>query len=253
MAAKILLVDDNKVRRDSLQAILTLKGQFGVEAANCAGAIFLLATNKYDLILLDVTLPDKSGFRVLQTLREKHLSGKVIVITGTVEVEKEIMSSTPGAGDYIVKPYNPKYLLMSIEHVLSDQSQPGHKLQIIKAGDFIKSTPTGDLDLMASKQGFAEIAATGADLHDYTVLIDLRDVKSSLTTSQIYELAAELVTYGSTFRRKTAVLARDNKNFDQATFFETAAQNRGFRVKAFTVFEDALVWLSIITQSTEDQ
>ena len=97
MPAKILLVDDNKDRRDSLQVTLVSKGQFVVEAADCANASSLLAAKKYDLILLDVTLPDKSGFRVLQTLREKNLSGKVIVITGTVEVEKEIMNSTPGA------------------------------------------------------------------------------------------------------------------------------------------------------------
>ncbi len=251
MAAKILLVDDNKDRRDSLQVTLIANGQFVVEATDCANAVSLLADKKFDLILLDITLPHKSGFQILQTLKEKHLAGKVIVITGTVELEKAIKSSTPGAGDYIVKPYNPRYLLMSIEHVLSDQSQPGHKLQIIKSGEFIKSTPTGDLDMKASTQGLEHIAAAGAHLQDYTVLIDLREVVSKLSTADIFELAYGLAKYGETFRRKTAVLSQADEDLQKARSFEDAAQKRGFSVKAFTVFEDAMLWLSNITPRTE--
>jgi hypothetical protein len=74
-----------------------------------------------------------------------------------------------------------------------------------------------------------------------------------LSTTDIYDLASELVKYGKTFRRKTAVLARDDEDIDQAKFFENVAQNRGFNVKTFTVFEDAITWLSCITQLTEDQ
>jgi len=102
--------------------------------------------------------------------------------------------------------------------------------------------------MKASKQGLAQLAATGTDLQDYTVLIDPRDVKSRLSTTDIYEFASELVKYGETFRRKTAVLARDDENIDQATFFENVAQNRGFKVRAFTVFEDAITRTSDISE-----
>jgi DNA-binding response OmpR family regulator len=253
MAAKILLVDDDKDRRDSVRVILKTGGYVVVEATDGENALSVLASETFDVILLDMTLPDKTGFLVLRFLKENHVASKVIVLTGTLAVENAVKRATPGARKYVSKPYDPEHLLKSIGHALSDRSQTNLKLQIIEAGAFIKSTPTGDLDLMASKQGFAQIAASGADLQDYTVLIDLRNVKSLLTTSQIYGLASELVTYGKTFRRKTAVLARDDKDFNQASFFETAAQNRGFRARAFTVFEDALVWLSNITEPTEDQ
>jgi DNA-binding response OmpR family regulator len=253
MAAKILLVDDEKDRRHSVRVILTSGGYDAIEATDSENAISVLANETFDVILLDITLPDKTGFRVLRFLKENHVVSKVIVLTGKLAVENAIRSATPGAREYISKPYDPEHLLKSIGHALSDRSQTNLKLQIIEAGAFIKSTPTGDLDMMASKEGLAQIAASGEDLQDYTVLIDLRKVKSLLTTSQIYGLASELVTYGKTFRRKTAVLARDDKDFNQASFFETAAQNRGFRVRAFTVFEDALVWLSNISQPTEDQ
>ncbi len=252
MAAKILLIDDNKSRRSSLRLVLMSNPEFTVEAVDCSSAISMLGDVSFDLILLDVTLPDKSGFRVLEFLRENHLAGKVIVITGTVELENEIKSTTPGAGDYITKPYNPRYLLMSIEHVLSDKSLTSLKLQIIKAGDFIKSTPEGSLDLKASTKGLAQIAAVGSRLHDYTVLIDLRDVVSRLSMADTFDLAFGLSKYGETFRRKTAVLARADQDLKQARLFEEVAQKRGFSVRAFTIFEDAMFWLSNITLVTED-
>jgi len=252
MATRILLIDDIKERRDSLRATLVSNAQFTVEAADCTDAISRLKTDNFDLILLDVTLPDKSGFRVLEFLREHHLAGKVIVITGTVELENEIKGSTPGAGDYITKPYNPRYLLMSIEHVLSDKAPSSLRLQIIKAGDFIRSTPAGELDTKGSTAGLDQIAAAGSLLHDYTVLIDLRDVISRMSMSDTFDLAYGLSKYGETFRRKTAVLARADEDMKQATLFEEVAQKRGFDVRAFTVFEDAMYWLSNITLVKEN-
>ena len=107
--------------------------------------------------------------------------------------------------------------------------------------------------MKVSKQGFAQIDAAGNELQVYTVLIDLRDVKSYLSIANIQELASDLLNYGATFRRKTALLVRADRDIDQARFFEMAAQNRGFDVKTFTVFEEAIIWLSSITQLTEDK
>lgn len=252
MAANLLLIDDNGDRRDYVRTILKSKSSLVIEAADCATAISLLASETFDLILLDITLPDRSGFRVLQFLEKNHIASKVMVITGTVGVANVIRTATPGAREYITKPFNPDDLLKSIEHILSDRVQSNLKLQIIKAGDFIESSPTGDLDLKGSKEGLAQIAALGSDLQEYTVLIDLREIKSQLTTSQIHELGTDLSQYGDTFRRKTAMLVRPDKDIVQAKFFEDVAQNRGFSVRIFTVFEEAIRWLSEITPVTED-
>ncbi len=253
MASKILLIDDNKNRRESVQVILVSSGSLVVEATDCANALPLLTSEKFDLVLVDITLPDRSGFRVLEFLEKNHIAARVMVITGTVGLANVIRDATPGAREYLTKPYNPDNLLQSIKHVLSERSEINLKIQIIKAGDFIKSTPTGDLDMKTSKEGLAQIAATGMDLQNYTVLIDLREVKSRLSMIDIFDLAYELVQYGETFRRKTAVLARDDKDIGQARFFEDAAHNRGFKVRTFTVFEEAIIWLSRITQPKEDE
>jgi DNA-binding response OmpR family regulator len=253
MAAKILLIDYDKNRRQSVRSILKSSDYLVVESHDYEHALTSLADDKFDLILLDITLPDKSGFQVLAFLEKNHIASKVMVITGAVGLANVVRNAIPGSQEYITKPSSPDDLLKSIKHVLSDRAQSNFKLQIIKAGDFIMSTPKGDLDMETSMQGLAQIAATGTELQDYTILMDLRDVRSRLSTAQIYELASKLATYGKTFRRKTAVLTRADEGFDQATFFETAAQNRGFRVRAFSDFEDALVWLSNIAQLDEDQ
>ena len=252
MAAKILLVDNDKNRRDTVLVILKKCVSLVVQAVDGENALALLAKRKFDLILVNITLPDTIGFRVLEFLEKNHKDSKVMVITGTTGIANINISATPGAEESITKLYNPDDLLKSIEHVLSERSHSNLKLQIIKAGDFIKSTPSGDLDMNASEQGLKEIASTGTDLRDYNILIDLREVKSRLSSPDIYVLASRLAKYGETFRRKTAVLARGDEDFDQARFFENIARKQGFNVKAFTVFEDAIIWLSSASQIVQN-
>jgi DNA-binding response OmpR family regulator len=253
MATRILLVEDDKDRRESVQELLKPSGYLVIEAADHKKALSLLASEKFDLVLLDITLPDKSGFGVLEFLEKNHIASKVMVVTGTVGLANVIMSATPGTQEEVTKPYAPADLLKSIEHVLSEKSQSNLKLQIVKAGEFIRSSPTGDLTMKVSKEGLEQIDAAGNELHDYTVLIDLRDVKSQLSIANIEELASDLLNYGATFRRKTALLVRDDKDIEQARFFEMAAQNRGFTVKTFTVFEEAIIWLSSVREVEGDQ
>ena len=253
MNSRILLIDDDRNRRDSVRIILNSNKQLLTEAVDCAESLHLLAKEKFDLILLDITLPDKSGFRVLEYLEKNQIASKVMVLTGRVGVANVIRNATHGAREYMTKPFDSHDLLKSIGHILSEQAHSRLKLQIIRAGDFIISTPAGALDLKISREGLEQIATTGTDLLHYTVMIDLRDVKSSLSTTDIYELACELINYGKTFRRKTAVLVRADKDIDQAMYFQDLAQNRGFSVKTFTVFEEAIIWLSSVLQLSENK
>jgi DNA-binding NtrC family response regulator len=116
---QILLVDDDDEVRVVVGTILKSHGYDVAEAHNCDTALRLLGSSGFDVVLLDITLPDNSGFRVLEFIKENRLSSKVIMITGTIGLENAIKSATLGAKDYIAKPYNANYLLKSIEHVLS--------------------------------------------------------------------------------------------------------------------------------------
>ena len=117
--AKILLVDDDDDLRDVLQIILESGGYHVVESRDCTTAIRLLKEERFDIVLLDIGLPDGSGFNILEFVKESCPSSKVIMVTGTVGLANAIKSATLGVSDYITKPFTPHYLLRSIDHALS--------------------------------------------------------------------------------------------------------------------------------------
>lgn len=120
--ARILLVDDDDDLRAVMLTTLELEGYEVEEAWNCGTALSLLGRRAYDIVLLDITLPDDSGFRVLEYINESRRPIPVIMTTGTSGLDNALKSITLGAHDYITKPYNPNYLLKAIEHALSSKS-----------------------------------------------------------------------------------------------------------------------------------
>jgi hypothetical protein len=117
--------------------------------------------------------------------------------------------------------------------------------RIIHAHDFLKATPAGQFDLEKSKKLLIEIALTAAHLVDYEIILDTRKAQVEMSITDLWYLAAELSNLRKAYSRKTAVLCPLEK-FDRAAFFALCAQNRGFRVMAFTSFEEAIEWLSAI-------
>ena len=115
-------------------------------------------------------------------------------------------------------------------------------IKIIQAHDFLKATPEARLDLEKSRQYLVLIASAASDLDEYEILLDTRKAEIEMSATDLWYLANELSRYGKTFARKTAVLCPQER-FDEAGFFALAAQNRGFSVKAFTSFEEAIEWL----------
>jgi hypothetical protein len=123
------------------------------------------------------------------------------------------------------------------------------KVKIIRAKDFLQVSPDGELALEESKLLLAKVASAKRPPADYDVLIDLRRVQWRLSTTDIYFLAAGLDEHREVFEDKVALLVLPGANFNKAEFFELCAQNRGYRVEAFTNFEDAIHWLFNSTTS----
>jgi len=117
------------------------------------------------------------------------------------------------------------------------------KIKVITGTDFLEVTAEGVINLETSRQLLVEIARTERPPVDYELLVDFRDTQSRLSIMDVYQLAAELVDHGETFRRKAALLVLPGVNFDHASFFETCAHNRGFAAHAFTDYEKAMRWL----------
>jgi len=122
--------------------------------------------------------------------------------------------------------------------------------QLIKVKDFIRVRRNGEPDLDESKRLLVELATMTEHPADYDILIDCRRAYGRLTYSDVYELVLELCKHRSAFHNKIALLTRTDSQFDKASFLELFARARGFKVGAFTDFEETIEWLSETAEHT---
>jgi adenylate cyclase len=108
-SSRILVVDDNASNRDVLERRLVREGHQVVTAANGAAALELVGSETFDLVLLDLIMPEMSGFEVLRRLKAAQHSGDipVIVISALDELDSVVRCIEAGAEDYLTKPFNP--------------------------------------------------------------------------------------------------------------------------------------------------
>jgi class 3 adenylate cyclase len=109
LSSSILVVDDNISNRDVLARRLTREGHKVVPAANGAAALAAVARQDFDIILLDLIMPEMSGFEVLRRLKttERTSHIPVIVISALDELDSVVRCIEAGAEDYLTKPFNP--------------------------------------------------------------------------------------------------------------------------------------------------
>ena len=116
---KILVVDDEDALRTVLSAELEGEGYQVGTAADGQEAINILGASVFDLILLDIKMPNVDGFEVLRFVKEKHPETKVIMLTGFADLKNAIESKKLGAEDFVSKPYDLVDLLTTVERVLT--------------------------------------------------------------------------------------------------------------------------------------
>ena len=108
----LLIVDDNEDNRDVLARRLQKQGHWAVTAASGVEALSILAEQPFDLVLLDVMMPEMDGYEVLFRIKSepqtRHLP--VIMISALDELESVVRCIDMGAADYLPKPFNPTLL-----------------------------------------------------------------------------------------------------------------------------------------------
>jgi class 3 adenylate cyclase len=119
-AGRILVVDDNASNRDLLFRRLSHDGHYVARADSGRRALEILEVEEFDLILLDLLMPDLNGFQVLQRLKadERLHDIPVIMISGLQETASIIRCIETGAADYLPKPFNPVLLRARISACL---------------------------------------------------------------------------------------------------------------------------------------
>ncbi len=115
--AHLLIVDDDERIRSLLQKYLMRSGFLVSAARDAAHARRLLAGLEFDLIVLDVMMPGEDGVTLTRTLRERIMT-PILLLTAKGETEDRISGLEAGADDYLVKPFEPKELLLRINAIL---------------------------------------------------------------------------------------------------------------------------------------
>ena len=115
----ILILDDEEVVRRVLRVMLEGQGYRVLEASEGAEALRLLAEERPDLILVDLTMPGMSGIQFVEALRKQvEMPAPFIILTGTDPEEIEKLSDGLGASSFLQKPFSKEELLQKVESVL---------------------------------------------------------------------------------------------------------------------------------------
>jgi DNA-binding NtrC family response regulator len=117
----ILIVDDDKDSLETLTDILQEKGFYTETAKTGKEALTKAEERFFNIVLLDIKLPDMTGIEVLQALNEKNKSTMSIMITANATVQNAIDANNFGASAYIMKPIDHETLLRAIKESLKKQ------------------------------------------------------------------------------------------------------------------------------------
>jgi len=122
----VLIVDDNEMNRDTLARRLRQQGFSSKMAVDGREALNVIRSEKFDLVLLDIMMPEVDGYEVLQTIKtdEGLRSIPVIMISAMEEIESVMKCMEMGAEDYLTKPFDPVLLQAAIARCLKKAPPP---------------------------------------------------------------------------------------------------------------------------------
>lgn len=213
VTARILLADDDRAIRESLERALTLEGYQVLSAADGVQALTTARREEADAILLDVMMPGVDGLGVCRVLRADGIRTPILMLTARVEVDDRVAGLDAGADDYLAKPFDLAELLARLRALLrrsrlSPAPEPGAE----PAGaDPVVQVGRLRLDPAARRVWWAatelELSKTEFDLLELLV----RNVGIVLSHSAIYDRiwgydfgpeSKNLAVYVSYLRRK---------------------------------------------------
>ena len=129
---RVLLIEDDSATAQSIELMLKSEG-FNVYTTDLGEeGVDLGKIYDYDLILLDLNLPDMSGMEVLRTLRVGKINTPIMILSGTAEIETKVKTFSAGGDDYMTKPFHKDELVARIHAVV--RRSKGHSQSVIATG-----------------------------------------------------------------------------------------------------------------------
>jgi two-component system phosphate regulon response regulator OmpR len=135
-APHLLVVDDDERLRGLLRRYLADNGFRITLAADAAEARLKLKSLEYDLAIVDVMMPGENGFELTASLKAERRV-PVLLLTAMAEAENRIHGLEQGADDYLVKPFEPRELVLRIRNILDRRAAPGDEaVRTLRFGAF---------------------------------------------------------------------------------------------------------------------
>src|SRR5271154_3975650 len=132
-AGRILIIDDEVEIRESLETLLQLEGYTVVVAGSGREGLAEIGQRTFDVVLLDLALPDKNGMDVLSEIRLLHPQQAVIMITAYGTVENAVRAMQSGATNFIQKPWDNEKLLADVRAAVARQKAEEENIQLKRA------------------------------------------------------------------------------------------------------------------------
>ncbi len=173
MKGRILIVDDEKAARKSLNDILKLEGYRVTAVASGEEAVEALEKDEFDLMLLDLKMPGMDGLEVLIKATEIAPDTLVILLTAHGSLESSIEALRQGAHDYILKPAAPNDIVASVERGITQRTDSVRKRRLLEQME-------ANIQELKSAEGVetsAPVARSTVSLgHGITVDLERREV-----------------------------------------------------------------------------
>jgi two-component system cell cycle response regulator CtrA len=129
---RVLLVEDDPTTQQSIQMMLESENMI-VDATDLGeDGLEIGKLYDYDIILLDIMLPDMDGFEVLRRLRDSRVKTPILILSGLTQSESKVKGLKTGADDYMTKPFDKAELLARIQAIV--RRSAGHAQSVVTTG-----------------------------------------------------------------------------------------------------------------------
>jgi two-component system cell cycle response regulator CtrA len=146
---RVLLIEDDSATAQSIELMLKSEG-FNIYTTDLGEeGVDLGKIYDYDLILLDLNLPDMSGLDVLRQLRVAKINTPIMILSGSTEIDTKVKTFGGGADDYLTKPFHKDELIARIHAVV--RRSKGHAQSVITTGDILVNLDAKTVEVNGSR------------------------------------------------------------------------------------------------------
>jgi two-component system phosphate regulon response regulator PhoB len=225
MNARILIVDDEKDLLELLSMNLGAEGYIITTAENAAQAVASIRTNRPDLILLDIMLPDTSGIQLTGKLKNtpKTADIPIILLTAKDKETDVVVGLSVGADDYVTKPFSTSVLIARIEAVLRRAYPAEENVREILAAGPVTIIPTAREVRVHGEP----IELTGGE---YGILVALIEAGGSILSRSQLKTALGSDAKGAKARIVDVHIASLRKKLGPAKTIIKTVHSRGYRI-----------------------